>query len=114
MVFRIVSRSAACALFGIALGAALSGCAVTYDGKDGSRHVIGLVDLQIAPAGDNKTLAGNVVAVKAVGVLASAHDGQTTFALGYASETTASIKDNAFVLGNPTQAIDEIFGEKKK
>ena len=103
------------ALIGATLIAScLGGCAISYDDSVGNHHVVGLLDQTTAPARDGKTLAGNVVAISTVGVLVSRNAQGTTFALGYASETTAAIKDNALVLGNPVQAAQTIFeGEKQ-
>lgn len=92
----------------------LNGCAAySYTDKDGTQHVIGVVDLAIKPAGKNETLAGNVVSIQTIGVLAARRDGDLTFALGYADETTAAIRDNALVLGDPNQAVRKIFGPKE-
>jgi len=92
---------------------ALGGCALSYDDAAGNRHVVGFVDMSVAPA-KGETLAGNVVAVRTLGLLASRNAQGGTLALGYASETTAAIKDNALVLGNPNEAVRKTFdGEKQ-
>lgn len=92
---------------------ALAGCAYTYDDAHGYRHIVGFVDVSIASAKDDETIAGNVVSVTSIGVVASKNAQGHTFALGYTSETTAAIKDNALVLGNPNQAVQRILeGDK--
>jgi hypothetical protein len=91
---------------------ALYGCAVSYDDAAGNRHVLGFADVTVAPARD-EALAGNVVAVRSIGLYAGRNAQGSTLGLGYTSETTAVIKDNALVLGNPGQAIHRILGEKQ-
>jgi len=109
-----MERNTRTALLGaVLLLPALSGCALSYDDAAGNRHVVGFVAMSVAPA-KGETLAGNVVAVRTFGLLASRNAQGGTLALGYASETTAAIKDNALVLGNSGQAVQQIFeGEKQ-
>jgi hypothetical protein len=92
---------------------ALCGCAVSYDDAAGNRHVLGFADVTVAPA-KNVTLAGDVVAVRTIGLYAGRNAQGRTLGLGYTSEITATIKDNALVLGNPNQAVRQIFeGEQQ-
>ena len=83
------------------LASCAGGCAISYDDRAGNRHILGLVDVTIPPPAASQTLAGTVVSVTTFGALASRNAQGGTLALGYASETTAAIKDNALVLGNP-------------
>jgi hypothetical protein len=100
----IARRFGICGL--LVLGA--SGCACSYDDSAGNRHIFGLVDVTIPAPARSETLAGNVVAVTTIGALVSRNAQGSTLALGYARETTAAIRDNALVLGNPGQAAEVI------
>ena len=93
----------------IVISTAVSGCAVSYDDSLGHRHVLGLVDMSVIPAAGNDTLAGNVISLKSLGLHMSHHDGQTMIGLGYTNESTAGIRDNALVLGNPNNALSKFI-----
>src|SRR5258708_24527988 len=70
------------ALIVVVVGAMLlSGCAYSYIGADRARHVFGLVDLTIKPAGDSATFAGDVVDVTTIGAsyIQTSHGGSITF-----------------------------------
>lgn len=98
-----------------ALGAAvlLSGCAVSYDDGNGVRHVIGLTSTRIVSADKSATLAGDVVTVEAVGVLVSRNAQGDTLSIGYSSLSTAAIRNNALVAGNPIDAVDKIIRSER-
>ena len=83
----------------------VAGCALVYDDVNGTRHVIGLANVEIRPPADHRTIAGDIVDVTIIGVgiyNTGVHGG---LVLGYSRDVTASIRDNALVLGNPLQAI---------
>lgn len=95
-------------LTALASVAALSvgGCAVSYVGDDGSRHIIGFARIVIPPPDSAMPTAGNVIDLTTVGLsLNDMPDGQS-LTLGYSRAVTATLKDNSLVLGNPL-AIEE-------
>lgn len=80
---------------------ALGGCAVSYVGDDGSRHIIGFAKIVIPPADSAMPTAGNVIDLTTVGLsLNDMPEGQS-LTLGYSRAVTATLKDNSLVLGNP-------------
>jgi len=81
-----------------------SACSYSYTDEAGNRRVIGLVDMTIAPGGDDASFAGTVVDVTTVGVAAAQNAQGFHLSLGYARDTTAAIRDNALVTGNPLAA----------
>lgn len=76
-------------------------CSYSYTDEAGNRRVIGLVDMTVAPGGEGGTFAGNVVDVTTVGVAAAQNAQGFHLSLGYTRDTTAAIRDNALVAGNP-------------
>lgn len=104
----IAHRVMACTVAALGLG----GCALSYDDSAGNRHIFGLADVTVVPP-HNETLAGNVVAVTTIGALLSRNAQGNTLAFGYASETTAAIKDDAMVRGNPIEAIHDISNAER-
>jgi hypothetical protein len=84
----------------------LGGCAVSYVGDDGSRHIIGFAKIVIPPADSAMPTAGNVIDLTTIGLsLNDMPEGQS-LTLGYSRAVTATLKDNSLVLGNPL-AIEE-------
>jgi hypothetical protein len=84
----------------------LGGCAVSYVGDDGSRHIIGFARIVIPPPDSAMPTAGNVIDLTTVGLsLNDMPDGQS-LTLGYSRAVTATLKDHSLVLGNPL-AIEE-------
>jgi hypothetical protein len=82
------------------------GCAVDYTDPDGSRHVIGLVDLTIHRSYDPATFAGEVVDVTSAGVSIGRTPQGGFVTLGYSREVTAALRNNVLVLGNPTALLN--------
>lgn len=79
----------------------LAGCAISYVSDDGSRHVIGFASIVIPPAAQTQPTAGNVIDLTTVGLsLTDMPDGRS-LTLGYSRAVTATLIDNALVLGNP-------------
>lgn len=89
----------------LAIPLALSSCAAVYTNPDGTKHVVGLVRVSIRPATDAVALAGDVVDVTVLGLGVYSTPPHSGLVLGYSREVTASIRDNALVLGNPLQEI---------
>jgi hypothetical protein len=61
----------------------------------------------IEPSPKDGRLAGNVVAITALGLVAGSNAQGKYLALGYDRQATASIRDNVVVIGNPMLAINE-------
>lgn len=99
---RAVARLLACVLVGF-----LSACAYSYVDSDGTRHIIGLVNMRIEPTENSKTFAGEVFDVTSVGVAYHSAADSTSFTIGYSRNVTAALRDNALVLGNPL-AVTEV------
>ena len=107
----------AIASFLVVLATGLGGCAFTYTDANGDRHVIGLVDITVRAPVAPETLAGDIVEVTSLGLSIgqTAQGGYLT--AGFNRETTAALRDNALVLGNPITALSatrRILGEAKQ
>ena len=96
------------------LSLVISACAVSYDDSAGRRHVVGFVDVALLPNDTSDALAGDVLRTTSLGMLVSRHGNETTLGIGYTSESTADIRDNAFVLGNPNQELSSIVNGGRK
>jgi hypothetical protein len=92
----------------------IAGCAISYQDSAGAKHIIGMADVAVASVDNDNTIAGDVVVVSTIGVLASRNAQGSTFAFGYAKEATAAIKNDSFVLGNPEQVVDTILSGGKQ
>ena len=91
----------------IVLALSCQACSFSYLDANGDRHVIGLVDITVHPAGDPKTFAGDVVDVTTLG-FAAAQTAQGGFiALGYNHEVSAALRDNVSVTGNPLNPLGD-------
>jgi hypothetical protein len=82
--------------------ATLTGCTYTVTHADGGRRLVGLMLVDIQPAPDAGTFAGQVVDVTTIGVALNRNPAGSTVALGFNRETTGFLRDNAMVLGDPT------------
>ena len=83
---------------GLGLAALLTGgCSFTYLDDDGSRHVVGLVNLTIEPPQDRT--AGEIVRVQTLGISALSIQDTVGFTLGYQDLQLASLKDHALAVG---------------
>lgn len=87
----------------------LGGCAYSYVDEGGARHIIGIVDVTIAPSGDTSTYAGDVVDVSSIGFSLTQTAQGTDVAAGYNRTTFASLRDNSLVLGNPLSIRDYLI-----
>ena len=79
-------------------------------GADGTRRIIGFVDMEVRPAADPRTVAGEVVDIRTIGLSLLDTDGGTSLALGWQRHIAASLRDDALVLGNPLTALNERNG----
>lgn len=112
--WRRCGRAAVVALIA-AVGA--SGCAFTYTDANGDRHTLGLVDITVRAPAAPETLAGDIVEVTSLGVSIGQNAQGGYLTAGYNRQTTAALRDNALVLGNPITALSQkrdIVGEGKQ
>ena len=93
-----------CRLLVLSLPILASACSYSYTDEAGNRRIIGLVDTTIAPGGDASSFASTVVDVTTVGIAAAENAQGFHLSLGYTRDTTAAIRDNALVTGNPLAA----------
>jgi hypothetical protein len=85
--------------------ASVAGCALVYTEADGTKHIIGLANVEIRPPADPRTIAGEVVDTTVIGLGIYNTEAEGGFVLGYGRDVSAAIRDNALVTGNPLQAI---------
>jgi hypothetical protein len=93
------------AVLAAALATALSGCAFSYTDANGDRHVIGLVDYTVRAPAAPETLAGDIVEVASIGISIGQNAQGGYFTAGFNRQTTAALRDNALVIGNPITAL---------
>ena|SRR5438552_19090615 len=91
-----------CLLLGLGMG--LSGCAFAYTDANGDRHAIGLVDITVR-APTSTALAGDVVEITSLGLSVGQNAQGGYITAGFNRQTTAALRDNALVLGNPVTAL---------
>ena len=82
-----------------------SGCAYSYFDDDGSRRVIGFVDIRIRED-SGSTFAGHIVDFRSLGGTVSRNAQGASFSLGYAREVSAAIQDHSLVLGDSLDPIE--------
>ena len=110
-------RTSAVACLLLWLGTALGGCAFSYMDANGDRHAVGLLDVTVRAPAAPETFAGDVVEMTSLGLSIgqTAQGGYLT--AGFNRETTAALRDNALVLGNPVTALSatrRVLGEEKQ
>lgn len=88
----------------MAWGLLQTGCAVNYIDDDGVRHVVGFVNLRIAPAGQHSAFAGDVIDLSTVGLSISQDADGGHLAIGYSRAITGHLRDDALALGDPFPA----------
>lgn len=84
---------------------ATQGCAISYIDTDGNRHTLGLVDITMRTPAAPETVAGDVVEVTSLGLSIGQNAQGGYLTAGYNRQTTAALRDNALVLGNPVTAL---------
>ncbi len=94
-----------CAALIAALAIGLCGCAFTYTDASGDRHVIGLVDMTVRAPAAPATLAGDVVEIISLGLSLGQNAQGGYLTAGFNRQTTAALRDNALVIGNPIAAL---------
>src|ERR1700688_3766805 len=97
----------ALAYFLLVLGTGLGGCAFSYTDANGDRHAIGLVDITVRAPAASETLAGDIVEVTSLGLSVGQNAQGGYLTAGYNHQTTAALRDNALVLGNPVAALTQ-------
>ena len=95
----------AIASFLVVLATGLSGCAFTYTDANDDRHVIGLVDITVRAPVVPETLAGDVVETTSLGLSIGQNAQGGYLTAGYNRQTTAALRDNTLVIGNPVTAL---------
>jgi hypothetical protein len=103
----------ACLLLG--LGSGLGGCAFTYTDANGDRHAIGLVDITVRAPAAPENVAGDIVEVTSLGLSVGQNAQGGFITAGFNRQTTAALRDNALVIGNPVAALSptgRIVGEE--
>ena len=99
------------------LGTGGVGCAFTYTDANGDRHTLGLVDITVRAPAAPETLAGDVVEVTSLGLSIGQNAQGGYLTAGYNRQSTAALRDNALVLGNPIIALSAKYkteGETNK
>lgn len=91
-----------------------TGCSYSYVDHRGTRHVIGLVDVAIEPAGEDSTFAGDIVDITTVGISLIHTEQGGHFGIGYSRDTVAAIRDHSLVLGNPLQVQDRTLAYRQQ
>ena len=86
---------------GIAALFSLTCCSLSWQEADGSRRVLGWVNLRIADATDSTTFAGNAIDLTTIGLGVVNTGEETILTAGYLNITTAKLRDHALVIGNP-------------
>jgi hypothetical protein len=89
------------------------GCAYSYVDDDGSRRLVGFVDMRIQAAPE-ETYAGNVVDLRTLGLSVNENEQGTNVSVGYSREITAAIRNHALVKGNPFQVSEAVNGKNQK
>jgi len=95
----------AIAYFLFVLGTGLGGCAFSYTDANGDRHAIGLVDVTVRAPAAPETLAGDIVEVTSLGLSVGQNAQGGYITAGFNRQTTAALRDNTLVLGNPVTAL---------
>ncbi|MGD9615343.1 MAG: hypothetical protein AB7H90_09360 [Alphaproteobacteria bacterium] len=93
------------AVSAIVLTSALSACAISYIDANGDQHAIGLLDIVVRSPSAPETLAGDVVEITSLGLSVGQNAQGGFITAGYSRQTTAALRDSAFVLGNPIAAL---------
>lgn len=83
----------------------LAACSYSYVDAEGTRHVMGLVSLEMRPNEDNETIAGEVMEVRAVGLSVYSNPETTSLTLGYSHIVSGQLRNNVLVLGDPVAAL---------
>jgi len=86
---------------------ASASCAWSATEADGTRRIIGFVDMEVRPAADPGVVAGQVVDIRAFGVsIIDTPDGSSA-ALGWQRHVAASLRNDVLVAGNPLAALEK-------
>ncbi len=88
----------------------LYGCAMTFTDADGSRHIIGLVNMRIKPCGGSDKVGGDSVSLENVGVSVYSSPATRGIAFGYNREDLMTLRNNSFVT---SEHLRQCLQEKK-
>lgn len=85
---------------------ACGGCAYSYVDEQGATHAIGLMSVVVHRPPQDGPIAGDVVGITTIGVAAGSNAQGGYLALGYSRQTTAALRDDVVVKGNPVEALN--------
>jgi len=106
--FRLALKISLGAALLATLATGLSGCAFSYIDSQGDLHAIGLLDMSVRAAASPATLAGDVVEITSLGLSLGRNAQGGYLNAGFSRQTTAALRDNALVIGNPITALAPI------
>lgn len=78
----------------------LSSCAYTHVADDGTKYIIGLVNLKIKPSNSNEQLAGDSVSITSVGISFYSTPIHNGFTVGYNNEDITTLRQNSLVFSS--------------
>ena len=90
----------------------LNGCAYSYIDDDGTKHIIGLVNVEIKTLPEEGTYAGKIVDMRTFGITVNKIDEGGSIAIGYNRDVSGYIRDHALVLGNPFEFPSNVKGQE--
>lgn len=105
LLLRLALRINPGAALAATLASALGGCAFSYTDSNGDRHAIGLLDITVRAPAAPETLAGDIVEITSLGLSLGQNAQGGYFTAGFNRQTTAALRDNALVIGNPVTAL---------
>jgi hypothetical protein len=93
------TRGARIVVAALATLAVLQGCAHSWVDADGTRHVVGLVNLSLPPQSAALT-AGESIRSQAIGLSFSASEAGSALVLGYSDTTFAFVRNHSLVFAD--------------
>ena len=76
----------------------LAGCSYCYTASDGTRHIVGLVDVATSPPVAGYAVAGDYADVTTVGVAVANTTSQKSLTVGYSRDVSGTLLDNKMVV----------------
>jgi len=78
--------------------ALLSGCATSYSLPDGSKRIIGFVNMTIPASADHDNQsAGDSIRIKSAGLLLYNHENESGISIGYSNLFLMSLKNDSYI-----------------
>ncbi len=81
-----------------------SGCAYTHIDTDGTKHIIGLVNIKIKPCDSKEQLAGDSLSITNIGVSIYSTPLDKGFAFGYTQENITALRQDVIVFSGDLQS----------